>query len=182
VGLDKMMRNKFVCGYRVAVILAASILIFSGNAWAVEQSLSFAVGGVIDKIMVKSGDAVRAGAPLARLDSRPLRARKQVADARENLANEFFKRAEENLSRVKQLYDDLATSGEELEKAQTELAKAKAEKEIAKAKVDLAAWRLEQTTLKAPSNGTVTQVPGYRGLVVHPRAGNYPVVLFQVND
>jgi multidrug resistance efflux pump len=117
---------------------------------------------------------------LARLDSRPLGARKRAADARAALASEVFVRAGKNLSLVQQLYDDLATSGEELEKAQAELARAKADHEVALARADLAAWRLERTTLKAPAKGTVTQVPGYRGLVVHPRAGNYPVVLFQV--
>ncbi len=182
-GLDNMIRNNFMdgnwAGTSMAAVLTAWILIFSGGAWAAEQSLSFAVGGVVDKILVKPGDAVRLEAPLARLDSRPLRARKRAADARAGLADEVFTRAEKNLSRVKQLYDDLATSGEELEKAQSQLAQAKADREVARARADLAAWRLGRTTLEAPANGTVTQVPGYRGLVVHPRAGNYPVVLFQ---
>ncbi len=164
-------------GLAVVVVLAAASA--ATGALAAERKLAFAVGGVVEKVMVKPGQRVSAGQPLAALDPAPLAARKKAAEAGLKAAQLVHIQAAENFERIRQLYDDLSTSREELEKAEKHLAEAAAHLEKSKARSVIAAWRLERATLRAPGAGVVKSVPGYPGLVVHPRAGFTPVVVLQ---
>ena len=78
------------------------------------------------------------------------------------------------------MFDDLSTSGEELEKADLALAKAQAKHARARARAERAAWRLDRATLRASGAGTVKAVPGYPGMVVDSRAAITPVVVLDV--
>jgi len=148
-------------------------------AQAAERGLAFAVAGVVSEILVKPGQTVSAGQPLARLDLRPFAARKKAADQSLLAAGSAHKFATDSLTRVKQLFDDLSTSGEELEKAETGLFKARAGLAEAKAHAAVMAWELERATLRAARAGMVKAIPGYPGLVVNPQAQITPVVVVE---
>jgi len=164
----------------LAAGLAGAVFLWSANAGAGERALTLPVRGVVAEVLVKRGQPVKAGAVLARLDRRPFEARSRAAAARLAARVADLEFASRNRKRIKQLFDDLSTSGEELEKADTELARAKARHARAKARVAMWAWRLERATLRATGAGTVKSVPGYPGMVIDSRAGITPVVIIEV--
>lgn len=164
---------------RFAIPMVVLVLLASG-AEAAERKLAFAVDGVIAEVTVKAGQDVKAGTPLARLDLVPFRARKRAADEGIAAAQLTLKFSEDNVKRVKQLFDDLATSREELDKVHTELAKAKADVARARGRAEIAAWKLDRATLKAPKDGKVVSVPGYPGQVVSVQAGSPAVVVLDM--
>ncbi len=141
-----------------------------------ERRLAFAVAGVVDKVLVRSGQKVAAGTPLAVLDLLPLSAVKRAADAGVVAAALDHKLSVANMQRVRQLYDDLSASAEELEGAESKLAAAAADLAHATAEAEIAGWNLDHGTLRAPRSGVVSGIPGYAGLVVNPNARFTPVV------
>ncbi len=165
----------------LAPVLAAVLLVIvpgaSGTVSAAERKLAFPVEGVVKDVMVKAGQALKAGDAMARLDPRPLAARKSAADARLKATEARLKFARQNRDRAKQLFDDLSTSAEEVEKTEIAFIDARADKVGARAEADIAAWRLEHATLRAPVAGTVAAVPGYAGMVVNPATAITPVVI-----
>ena len=161
----------------LAPVLAVILLAASGAAFAAERKLAFPVEGVVQEVLVKAGQALKAGAAMARLDPRPLAARKSAADTGLKAAEARLTFAVQNRGRAKQLFDDLSTSAEELEKAEIALIDARAERARARAEADIAAWRLAHATLRAPVAGTVAAVPGYAGMVVNPAEKITPVVI-----
>jgi HlyD family secretion protein len=64
----------------------AATTIATGNLAAREARLSFATGGVLSEILIKVGDHVAAGQPLARLDSQDLELRVEQAQAQLSIA------------------------------------------------------------------------------------------------
>jgi len=157
--------------------MTAVLMLTWGTAEAADRKLAFAVAGVVDKVMVRAGQRVAAGAPLSQLDLAPFEARAAAGEAALAAAEMDLKHAEENLTRVQQLYDDLSTSGQALEEARSKLAHARARHLKTKARAEMAAWRRDRATLRAPRAGTVSAVPGYPGLVVNPRAAITTVVI-----
>jgi RND family efflux transporter MFP subunit len=160
-----------------ALAVGALVALGGGPAAAEERPLAFAVRGVVGEILVKPGQKVEAGAPLARLDTRPALSRREAAEVRLAAAHLRLDHADKNFTRIKQMFDDLQASAEEVEKAELKRAEARAETAEAKAHVDLLAWRIERAVLVAPAAGTVTAVPGYPGQPVNPAAGAAPVVV-----
>ena len=57
----------------LAPVLAVILLAASGAAFAAERKLAFSVEGVVQEVLVKAGQALKAGAAMARLDPRPRR-------------------------------------------------------------------------------------------------------------
>jgi RND family efflux transporter MFP subunit len=164
----------------VVVGLAALLAVtFAANpAWA-ERRLAFAVAGVVEAVMVRPGQKVAKGAPLAKLDLRPFAAEARATAAQLKAAELELEFATTNLKRVKQLFDDLSTSKEEMEQATLRLARAEAGKEAAAAANETAQWRLERATLTAPVAGVVDAITGYIGLVVDPAQRFSPVVVMK---
>ncbi len=167
-------------GIFLAVTFMLILTAAAQTAQAAERKLAFPVAGVVEKIMVVTGQAVKAGEALAALDPRPFAARARAAAENLLAARNTNKFATENHQRVKQLFDDMSTSTEELEKAQVLLFKAQAGLAQAKSAAVIRKWELERATLRAPKAGTVTVVPGYPGMVVNPLAVIAPVVILDM--
>lgn len=175
--MDKKTKTKSIKTNITAGVLVFFLIAVSGSAFAAERKLAFPVSGVIAQVMVKAGQAVKAGAPLARLDIRPLEAKKSAADARLKAAESRLKFARQNRDRVRQLFDDLSASGEQMEDAEIKFVNALSDSVRSKARADIAAWRLGKATLRAPANGTVTAVKGYTGMVIQPYAEITTVII-----
>jgi len=179
--LDRKTRIKSIARARRALLssLCASLIViaFAAPAAAFERRLAFAVEGVVEAILVRSGQKVAKGTPLARLDLRVLSAHADAALAAAKASEHALELAKTNAEQISQLYDDLSTSKEELNLAQSHLLTAEADHATARAKSEEAAWRLERGTLTAPVNGRVNSVTGYIGLVVNPAARFTPVIV-----
>ncbi|TSA25660.1 MAG: efflux RND transporter periplasmic adaptor subunit [Bacteroidetes bacterium] len=106
-----------------------------------ETKLSFKTGGVIEKIRVAEGEAVRKGTLLASLNLTEINARTEQAD-------QAFRKAERDYKRVENLYHDSVATLENLQDAGTAL-------EVARTNVDIARFNLKYSTIEAPANGKI---------------------------
>jgi RND family efflux transporter MFP subunit len=106
-----------------------------------ERTLSFKVGGLVARLNVDEGDAVRAGQVLARIDPREIDA--QVLQAESGLA-----KAQRDLARAEQLLADSVATLEAVQDARTGV-------EVAQAQLDIAAFNQRFATIKAPASGRV---------------------------
>ncbi len=180
--MDKKIKTRSIANkYRPLIVGFGALLLaaLAAQPAAAERRLAFAVAGVVDAVLVSPGQKVAKGTALARLDLRPLAAAAKATQAAALAADLEFDLAGTNMERIKQLYDDLSTSKEELEQATLRLAHAEAAKEAAAAANELAQWRLERGTLAAPVAGVVQAITGYIGLVVDPAARFTPVVVMK---
>ncbi|MCC7052089.1 MAG: efflux RND transporter periplasmic adaptor subunit [Gemmatimonadaceae bacterium] len=119
-----------------------------------EVALAFKIGGVIARIAVDPGDAVRAGQVLAEL--RPTEIAAQVASAAEGR-----NKAERDLARVTRLYADSVATLEQLQDARTAL-------EVASNTQRVAQFNADYAVIRAPGDGIVLGRMAEPGQVVEP--------------
>ncbi|MEM1041541.1 MAG: efflux RND transporter periplasmic adaptor subunit [Bacteroidota bacterium] len=106
-----------------------------------ERALSFKISGLVARVNVDEGGAVRAGQVLARLDPREIDA--QVLQAESALA-----KAERDLARAERLLADSVATLEAVQDARTGV-------EVAQAQLDIAAFNRRYATITAPAAGRV---------------------------
>jgi len=106
-----------------------------------ELKLSFKIGGIIQRMFVEEGQVVKKGDLLAQLDLSEIKA--QVQKARS-----VYEKAQRDLQRVLQLYQDNAVTLENYQDAQTGV-------DIARSNLRVAEFNLRHARINAPSNGTV---------------------------
>lgn len=131
-----------------------------------EATLSFAVGGRIDAILVEPGQEVRAGTVLARLDGARYRHALDAASAQLAELQERLEQAERESSRATRLADIDAASLEEVERRASAVMSLRSNAQAIRAQRDQAAWQLGEAVLEAPFDGVVTTAPGDAGAVV----------------
>ncbi|MEZ0542350.1 efflux RND transporter periplasmic adaptor subunit [Fibrella arboris] len=124
-----------------------------------EARLSFKVGGIVNKLSVNEGQAVRKGQLLATLNLIEIDA--QVAQAQ--LAQE---KAERDLGRVRKLYADTAATLEQLQNATTG-------SKIASQNLTIAQFNRGYAQIRASVDGTVTRKLVNEGEFVAAGAGVY---------
>lgn len=126
-----------------------------------EITLGFKVAGIIKGFNVDSGDAVKAGDVLARLDPTEVGARSR--DAQAQLDN-----AEANLKRTQELFDKGFASQARVDEAKAQVARARAAR-------DSTAFDNAKAELKAPADGVVLSRLAEPSEVVAPGT---PILLF----
>ncbi len=119
-----------------------------------EKTLSFKVGGVIDRVYVEEGQSVRAGQVLARLNLSEINA--QVTQAQSNLDKVI-----RDLERAQRLYEDTVVTLEQVQNLQTS-------KEVAEAQLDIATFNQSYATIRAAQSGTILTKFQEEGEVVNP--------------
>jgi multidrug efflux system membrane fusion protein len=119
-----------------------------------EIALSFKVGGVIARVSVDPGDAVRAGQTLATLELREI-------DAGLTKARSAAAKAERDLARLKRLYADSVVTLAQTQDAETAA-------ELARADLDAAEFNRRYAVIVAPSSGTVLRRSAEPGETVDP--------------
>lgn len=155
-----------------AEVVAASSsreLRFSGITRAVRRArLSFSLGGRLVSRGVDVGDRVRKGRILARLDD--LEVENALATARGTVSELAARRAqaERDLARAEQLLAAKAATGEEVEKTRAGLEALSAAEQAAMARLRETERLRGETMLKAPFDGTVTEVLFEPGEYVSP--------------
>lgn len=145
--------------------LAQPIRVSGKLASKAEFKLSFKIGGIVRTIGVDEGQPVKRGQVLARLDL-------QEIEAQVNQSRSLYEKAERDLARVKQLYEDKAVTLENYQDTQTGL-------DIARANLNIAEYNLRHATITAPSNGKIMR----RFVETNEMVGSgQPVFLFGSSD
>ncbi|MFO0722971.1 MAG: efflux RND transporter periplasmic adaptor subunit [Myxococcota bacterium] len=119
-----------------------------------EQKLSFKLGGVIDRVMVEEGDAVRRGQVIAALKLSEIDA--QVASAQLGL-----EKARRDLDRVKKLEQAKVATREQLEDAETGF-------EVAQNQLEIARFNREYAVITAPASGRILKKLATPGELIAP--------------
>ena len=127
-----------------------------------ETMLAFKTGGIIEKIYVKEGDAIRKGQLLATLNLTEIEA--QVSQAR--LASEKAKR---DFTRVENLYKDSVATLEQYQNARTGM-------EVASKQFEAANFNRSYSEIRAITNGYVLRKMAAEGQVISPG-----IPVFQTN-
>ncbi len=119
-----------------------------------ETYLSFKTGGVIEKVLVKEGDAIRKGQLLATLNLTEIEA--QVAQAR--LA---YDKAKRDNARVENLFRDSVATLEQFQNARTGM-------EVAARQLEAASFNRSYSEIRALSSGFVLRKMASEGQVISP--------------
>lgn len=130
-----------------------------------EARLSFKTGGIIQKIFVKEGDAVRRGQLLAVLNLTEINAQVQQA-------TEAVGKAERDLGRVKNLYRDSVATLEQVQNLTTAL-------NVATNNLDIATYNRGFSEIRSTTNGVVMKKLANEGELAGPGT---PVLLLSATD
>jgi membrane fusion protein, multidrug efflux system len=142
-----------------------------------ETNLSFKIGGVISKIYVKEGDHVNRGQLLATLDLTEINA--QVQQAKQSV-----EKANRDLERTKNLFEDTAATLQRYQDAQTQ-------QKVATEGLRIANFNQQYAQIRAGDNGTITRKvmnegelasPGSTVLIMNATSDDDWVVRFGVSD
>jgi len=119
-----------------------------------ERYLSFKLGGIINAVFVKEGDAIKKGQTLATLD--PIEIQSQIQMSKIGL-----EKAERDLQRVKNLYLDSVATLEQFQNATSALS-------LAKEQFKTASFNGQFSTITAPAGGFILKKLADVGQVVGP--------------
>lgn len=119
-----------------------------------EVLLSFKTGGIIQRILVKEGDAIRQGQTIATLNTTEI-------DAAVQQAQLAFEKAGRDHQRATNLYNDSVATLEQLQNAQTA-------KEMAAQQLRTAQFNRSHSVISAPRNGFVLRKLASEGQLVQP--------------
>lgn len=167
------VRTALVETQSTALPISASGMLSSSG----EQRLSFKIGGIVNKIYVDEGDAVRAGQLLATMD-------KTEIDAQVNQAKEGLAKTERDLARVEGLYRDSSATLELLQNATTA-------RDVAKETVRIATFNQRFAEIRATRSGKVIKKlinegeitgPGMPAFVIFETGPDDWVVRISVSD
>jgi multidrug efflux pump subunit AcrA (membrane-fusion protein) len=149
------------------------------------------LSGIVPKVFVRAGDAVRSGDPLFELDTRQLRAeievRRQaraVAASRARVTDARLDDLRRQLAFAEQVKDKRAISSEEISRrrsavqtAEAELAEAQAQIAAADALVRAIAVEIDRSTVRSPIDAEVLQIKLRVGEFAAAGSGGSPLVL-----
>ena len=121
------------------------------------------VEGQITRIYVRSGQRVRAGAPLMEIDPLKQRATVNSSEATARLKQANLEWARTQLERAKRLYAAGVVSRQELDQAQTSYDAAQADLASLNAQVKEQQVQLQYYEVVAPSDGIVGDIPVHVG-------------------
>ena len=130
----------------------------SGSLKAVDSAYVKArVPGELQGLTLREGDAVKAGQVIARIDATEMQARLKQAREQADAARAQIDIAERQYGNNKALVDQGFISRSALDTSANNLAAAQSNHKAALAAVDLAAKGMEDTVLRAPISGIVSQ-------------------------
>jgi membrane fusion protein, multidrug efflux system len=131
-----------------------------------ESRLGFRIGGKMLSRSADTGDRVKAGQVLARLDPSDLRLGQDAARAALRAAEAGHALAAAELRRFSELKAQGFISGVELERRETSLAAAQSQLDQARAQASVQGNQAAYATLVAPAAGVVTAVEAEPGVVL----------------
>ena len=148
-----------------------SILTASGYVVAQRKAdVGSKATGLMEELLVREGDAVKANQVIARLQADDTRAMVAEAEATLTFHQAEFAEAQNNLERQRRLMAVRSVAAAELERSETNLNKVVASIAVAQARLEGAKVALENTTIRAPFDGTVLTKNADVGEIVTPMA------------
>lgn len=133
-----------------------------------EATMRAQVGGSVVELPVDRGQPVRQGAVVARISSRDLEAAFESAKVAVASAETALKVARADHERTQTLVSGGALAARELDQTQNALSNAEAQLAAARARQTSVAQQIEDTTVRAPFSGIVSERPASLGDVVTP--------------
>lgn len=133
-----------------------------------QVSLGFDLGGRLESLQAEVGDAVAAGQPLARLDTRRLAARRAELEAALREAEAALTFAEGEAGRQRTLAQRGSASAQARDRAVSEAQVARARRDSLAAQLDSLAVDEADSALRAPFAGIVVERVLDEGAVVSP--------------
>lgn len=132
---------------------------FAGTTRAgLESQLSFKVSGTLHKVAVKVGDAVEAGAMIARMDATDYEVQAQSTAAQLAQAKASARSANADYERIRGLYENNNASLSELDRARANSESATAQVRALAKQLEAARLQITYTQLKAPVDGKISAV------------------------
>lgn len=150
--------------------------------WLHKIEMRVMENGMVEEVAVHTGQNLRRGDLILRMDQRELRARLLEAEARVVRAAIANEKAQRELERTRELFDRGLIASEELKDAQLGQAAALAEHESAKAAEAAASVALERAELRAPFDGIVVARNVWTGDIVYKTLQQLPLIVFAPGD
>jgi membrane fusion protein, multidrug efflux system len=135
-----------------------------------EATVRSQVGGSIVSLDVDRGQRVREGDVVARISSRDLDAALRSAEAAVQSAGTALATAKSEAQRTEALVKGGALAARDLEQARNLVSNTEAQVAAAKARLTSVTQQLDDTSVKAPFSGVVSERPASLGDVVSPGA------------
>ena len=167
---------------KISVLAAALVLLSLSSApvRAADLALGFALSGVVEKVLVKPGQAVASGQALVVLDTTTIRARSKAVEAEITASQGVAALAERRFQSAQEQFAAVSLSKVELDTARIERDEARARLAKAQARLAVLQWRLDRSTLKASGKGRVKSVNTWPGMVINLRSENPSIVVISV--
>ncbi len=143
----------------VQPVHATSTYTYNGIAKSdVAARLSFNIAGKVKKVYVKVGQKVKKGHLIAEIDNSLMRLKVNEADASLRQVQTKLNHAKARYNRIKKLYVNRSSSLSDLDNARTAMDSAKASYRAMQNRLEQAKLQLTYTKLKAPINGSISDV------------------------
>lgn len=133
-----------------------------------EATVRAQVGGSLVSLAVDRGQSVKSGAVIARIASRDLDTAMAAAEAQIRSADSALGVAQTELARTESLVKGGALATRDLEQARNTYSSAEAQVAAAKARQRSVWQQIDDTSVKAPFGGIVSERPANMGDVVQP--------------
>lgn len=159
------------------IVRSEPIRVAGTMASAEEARLSFKIGGIVSRVFVREGQAVRKGQLLAVLDMTEI-------DAQVSQASFSAEKSERDMKRVQNMVNDTAATLEQLQNATTGF-------DVAQQSLKIAKFNQSYSKIISPIDGTVTRKqinegefagPGTPGLIITSNRRNDWVMRVNISD
>jgi multidrug efflux pump subunit AcrA (membrane-fusion protein) len=149
-------------------------------AKAQDQTLGFALSGVVEKVLVSAGQKVSKGQAIAILDTIRIKARMTAVQAEVTVSQEIAKLATRRFDYAQEQFDAVSLSKVELDTARIARDEALARLAKAQARQTILQWRYDHATLRAPQSGRIKSVTAWPGMVVNLRHANPQIIVLTI--
>lgn len=143
-----------------------------------EAKLSFKVGGTLEKINFKMGEAISKGNIIAYLNDDDYKINYQKALSSKKNAEIQVSSAKSNFERIEKLYASNNASLSDFEKVKAQYESAKTMLHTAKSQLKAAKNQLDYTKLKAPFDGSISKILAKENEMI---GAGMPVIIFSSN-
>lgn len=141
-----------------------------------EAAIRAEIGGAVLEVLAETGERVRAGQPLARIDDAALQQSLLAARSGRSAARNALQVAEANARRARTLAEAGALAAQQAEQAEAGLEAARAQAADADARLALAEEQVGKARVRAPFAGVVAQRQVSAGDVVAPGSPLFVVI------